>query len=200
MSLALLGVVSVLLFLGFVFSFFSYLQFYPAKENNVETTEKDGDSNTTPEFRSLWKLINYHATATREVYTRFSLPVLNNDSVKSAAPCDECGGRCCKTVETASGKKSGFYSLEMHTYEIDRWVNSFGTSRLLFRKDGSVSLRMRPQCIFLGANNECTIYSRRPSTCRNWSCCDDHGRPDWYVMCRMDAVKEFWDNRQDKSD
>ncbi len=80
--------------------------------------------------------------------------------------CLECPGRCC------SKQRLGLGYLALTPKEAERklfkphiqWISESGT------KEKRAVLSLDPKCHFLGDDNRCTIYDRRPATCRSYVC------------------------------
>ncbi|UCF66680.1 MAG: YkgJ family cysteine cluster protein [Acidobacteriota bacterium] len=81
-------------------------------------------------------------------------------------PCHDCAALCCR-----------YYALEIETpetledFEALKWYLIHGKS-WIWVEDGEWHLQVDEACRYLGPNNECLIYERRPKICR------DYGMPE----------------------
>ncbi len=91
--------------------------------------------------------------------------VLMADDINECLKC----GDCCKVLD---GKGVRVTEQEWDTLEIDICRLDLGNEK--FKKTKQVSCLPTKgkygvkSCLFLGANNECKIYNKRPETCRNF--------------------------------
>ncbi len=74
--------------------------------------------------------------------------------------CLECPGRCC------SKRRLGLTALWLTTDEAKKKLFE---PHVQWDADGP-KLSLDPQCVFLGKDNRCTIYAKRPQTCRTYVC------------------------------
>ena len=87
-------------------------------------------------------------------------------------PCNGCGG-CCKTFRIS------FYHGEMKSQggyvpnDLVTPINSF-----MVCMKGSESGLQRTGCVAQGVDGKCTIYSERPSVCREYHVWDEQGNPN----------------------
>ena len=90
----------------------------------------------------------------------------------NSPPCHECAALCCQ-----------HYALEIDApedaedFETLTWYLIHGNS-WLWVDDGEWFLQVDQPCRFLDAINACTIYSERPSICREYGLPDDEAHPD----------------------
>jgi Fe-S-cluster containining protein len=85
--------------------------------------------------------------------------------------CSECPGRCC------SQKRLGFSYLTLTMKESGKKLFA---PHIKWQRDSILKrdvpiMSLKPQCPFLGENNRCTIYSRRPEVCRGFICYTNSG-------------------------
>jgi len=86
--------------------------------------------------------------------------------------CSECPSRCC------THRRLGFGWLGLTMRESARKLFK---PHIVWRENEDdpkrqvPTLILNPHCPFLGENNRCTIYSRRPETCRGFVCYTNSG-------------------------
>ena len=102
--------------------------------------------------------------------------------------CIECGARCCK-----------YLALEIdepdcsEEYEKIRWYLAHENT-WVFTDDGAWYLMTLNRCSFLGEDNLCTIYDRRPQICRDHdhSNCERDGSVFYDELFKTMADFEQW--------
>jgi uncharacterized protein len=86
---------------------------------------------------------------------------------KYAAPCEECGGKCCKyiaiEIDTPGTKKD---------YDYIRWYLLHKDVNVFIDHSKKWFIEFRTPCEVQDDNNNCTIYNDRPKICR------EHGKED----------------------
>jgi Fe-S-cluster containining protein len=96
-----------------------------------------------------------------------SLPTLVSlpsavDARTDGPPCHRCAALCCR-----------YYALEIdapedeHDFEQLKWYLIHGKS-WIWSDGGEWYLQVDEVCRFLGPQNECTVYDRRPKICRQY--------------------------------
>lgn len=72
-------------------------------------------------------------------------------------PCELCTALCCKCRGRA-------YVVELKPEEVDRFPEA------VFTDNTWVIPLVDGKCVFLGTNDRCTIYERRPFLCVEYNC------------------------------
>ncbi len=94
------------------------------------------------------------------------LPIHPSADASAGPPCHQCTALCCR-----------YFALQLDTpedaedFDSIRWYLMHGTA-WIWVDDGDWYLQVDEACRFLGAENECTIYDKRPQICR------DYGLPE----------------------
>ena len=89
-------------------------------------------------------------------------------------PCRKCDAKCCK-----------YFALQIDSprsrddFENLRWYIAHKNTAIFYEK-GKWFLEIKNKCKYLGKNNKCTIYERRPKICRDHSVdmCELHGEAE----------------------
>lgn len=93
-------------------------------------------------------------------------------------PCAACTGACCRNSEYGHHKFAVILDSEEEDDYEHVWLDEDGVSA----KDGSegplfpVIPYKDGRCIYLGDDNRCTIYERRPALCREFTCLSGYRR------------------------
>ena len=80
------------------------------------------------------------------------------------APCDECGGSCCRYVALEIDKPT-----TKGDYDHIRWYLLHRNVNVFVDHDKKWYIEFRTTCEEQGSDNRCQIYETRPKICR------DHG-------------------------
>jgi Fe-S-cluster containining protein len=78
--------------------------------------------------------------------------------------CSACKGNCCRYVITEIDKPE---SLE--DFEEIKWFVAHKNVNVFVDEDGTWNLEFLTPCEFLGEDNLCKIYEKRPEICREFS-------------------------------
>ena len=113
---------------------------------------------------------------------------------KLARQCVECGARCCR-----------YFALEIdepdcrEEYEKIRWYLAHEKT-WVFTDDGTWYLMVLNPCAYLGEDNLCTIYDRRPRICREHSHDNCERDSDLFYDELFTSMEEFerWLKAQEK--
>ena len=78
--------------------------------------------------------------------------------------CDKCDGKCCKYVITEIDCPE-----DLEDFENIRWFVCHENVFVYVEQDGTWNLEFITPCKFLGKDNKCLIYDKRPAICREFS-------------------------------
>jgi len=78
--------------------------------------------------------------------------------------CEKCEGKCCKYVvleiDTPETRKD---------FEDVKWFVCHKNVNVFVNEEGEWNLEFLTPCEFLGKNNNCEIYQRRPKICETYN-------------------------------
>lgn len=90
--------------------------------------------------------------------------------------CDDCHGDCCRLpveVHLSELESMGLAyenEIELDLKNLLKRLKKEGIYRLYDQKTGTLTLSQQrdDSCLYLDKNRRCSIYERRPQTCRNF--------------------------------
>lgn len=102
-----------------------------------------------------WRLLRDSLKNLFFIYLRMKDPNLKT--------CKGCPGSCCKYIvielDTPRSKKD---------FEEIRWFVTHKNVLVYVEEDGTWNVEFTTPCEFLGKNNLCTIYEKRPEICKKY--------------------------------
>lgn len=78
--------------------------------------------------------------------------------------CEKCNGKCCKYVAIEIDTPE-----ELEDFENLRWYVAHKNVQVYVDEDYQWHVEFLTPCEFLGENNLCQIYEKRPTICREYS-------------------------------
>ncbi|MAG10878.1 zinc/iron-chelating domain-containing protein [Candidatus Pacearchaeota archaeon] len=78
--------------------------------------------------------------------------------------CGNCDGKCCRYVALEIDKPT-----DLEDFENIKWYVCHENVNVFVDIDGKWFIEFLTPCEFLGRNNECNIYDKRPKICREYS-------------------------------
>lgn len=99
--------------------------------------------------------------------------------------CDGCPALCCKYVVTEIDTPE-----DLEDFENIKWFVIHENVFVYVDEDGTWNLEFVTRCKFLGDDNRCTIYEKRPQICRDYSQeqCPFHN--EYHELYRFSSIED----------
>lgn len=118
-------------------------------------------------------------------------------------PCQKCNAACCKQYDFGdSGAPAHSYAVLLYGDEVERFEDV-----AIETDDGWGLPYKNKRCVFLGKDDRCSVYEKRPQGCRDFSCAfiSMVGKPpiprlsyfieDNLPVLRLVVKEEYWTPR-----
>lgn len=110
------------------------------------------------------------------------------------APCDECGGRCCRYVAIGIDRPRS-----KNDYDTMRWYLAHKDVNVFIDHEKNWFVEFRTPCEEQDANSRCLIYGRRPAICRKHGNteggCEFYDTPYSEYFSSLEELESYLDSK-----
>ena len=103
--------------------------------------------------------------------------------------CSKCDGKCCKYVALEIDTPE-----DLEDFENIKWYVVHKNVNIYVEEDGIWNLEFITPCEYLGENNLCKIYNRRPDICRDYNqeeCTFHNDYNEKYSFKKIEDVEKY---------
>ena len=100
--------------------------------------------------------------------------------------CENCDGKCCKYVAMEIDCPDC-----IEDFENIKWYVAHENVHVYIEEDGTWNIEFITPCKYLGKNNKCGIYERRPKICRRYDQSECPFHNDYKELYNFNSIGEI---------